>query len=229
MEREEQYRLRLLPRLRMLVLVCKSGLVSGRLLWNAQFVEFWLWSSYFISGRFINQFFMAIDNGLAPAGSQAFLWSAVGSRGRGVLYCSGILTQWAKASILQILKDVHNSFWSQGLFCPCCWQGFAELCAGYLLSLVVEELQQALGESLLAMTFALLKHGGELRVNASILSQSHHWWPSSPCFPLSSDLAALAVAGDGRAKAHAGYKSGAKLVWMCVCQGSISPGSRALS
>lgn len=135
MGREEQCRFRVLPRLGMLVLVCKSGLVSSRLLWNAQFVEFWLWSSYFIPGRrFINQFFMAIDNGFAPAGSQAFLWGAVGSRGRGALYCSGILTHWAKASILQILKVVHNSFRSQGLFCPCCWQGFAELCAGYLLS-----------------------------------------------------------------------------------------------
>lgn len=79
------------------------------------------------------------------------------------------------------------------------------------------------------MAFALLKCGGELRVNAGVLSQPLHSWPSSPCFPLSSDPAALAVADDGGAKARAGHNSGADSVWMCVCQGSISPGSRALS
>lgn len=75
----------------------------------------------------------------------------------------------------------------------------------------------------------MLKYGGELRVNTSLQSQSQHWWPSRRCFPLSSELAALAVAGDGGAKAHAGHNSGAKLVWICICQGIISPGSRALS
>lgn len=138
MGREEQYRLCVLLRLGMLVLVCKSGLVSSRLLWNAQFVEFWLWSSYFISGRrFINQFFMAIDNGLAPAGSQAFLWSAVGSSGRGVLYCSGILTQWAKASILKYLRlyIIHSG--PRGCFVPAsgrlCWALAVALAEGSLL------------------------------------------------------------------------------------------------
>lgn len=68
---------------------------------------------------------MAINNGLAPAGSRAFLLSAVGYRGRGVLYCSGILTQWTKASILCLLQDVHNSPWVPGaMFCHGGFRGF---------------------------------------------------------------------------------------------------------
>lgn len=46
---------------------------------------------------------------------------------------------------------------------------------------------------------------------------------------MSSESAALAVAGDRGATAHARHNSGAKLVWICICQGIISPGSRALS